>query len=125
MNSDIDKLSSRELQAAIEQELGVRAEYRAEYLNAYSTCVDMPYYSDDIGDAWELDDPDDERGYDWTFRECRDYNRHQNYVLANACDGRQDFYGQCDYNGKAEKPRAYAVARCRCWLKARQAKKGE
>lgn len=143
--NEIDQLTGRELDAAVAVELGwkwllcndesrvvfalyppdmiarfpvliLRPEAKdvLEDFRAESWDMGIPYYSTNLADAWELD------GEGWEFdemewRDTLDVMLFYNQRKGNHIEARVKFY---DFPTKAA---AYATARCRCWLKARQA----
>ena len=144
----IDELKGRELDAAIEIELGARwlenperktyTLYEADMLARYpglqkrrstkwaepnqrmpSWDISLPHYSTDIAAAWELDG----EGWEWETYEDRFglviRVQHYNYAMYQDFFQRQSaFVKWSDFPTKSA---AYAIARCRAWLKARAA----
>jgi len=76
----------------------------------------VPHYSVDISAAWELDG----EGWRWEFEEH--YKIVESPLVWARCFMPEDVYtGEARFSDFPTKASAYAVARCRAWLKAKTA----
>jgi len=118
--SNIDKLEGRELDAAVaialDNEDARQHIYRMDD-GTYCPDVNVPRYHADIAAAWELDG----EGWRWRFVEHDDGKRLQVFLHHPVIDM---VYTVVAWEDFLTTPDAYAVARCRAWLKAQSIKEG-
>ena len=112
-NIDIDNLSKEELKAAIANVLGYTvSEYPTGgnwFFDPDGNLIDIPDWPTDIAAAWELD------GDGWLWRTIETpYGVEVFNQFASAYVLFADF---------PTKSAAYAIARCRTWLKAKYAER--
>lgn len=137
--NEIDKLEGRELDAAIAIELGWHNEkldtgdgkkidclvfetpddpycwrktFCPDWLK-YGIEGDLPHYSTDIAAAWELD------GEGWRWQTAEFFDSLAMWVYVPQAE--DAFVTRINFADFPTKAAAYAVAHCRCWLKAQQA----
>ena len=106
----IDELEGAELARAV-----------AKLKRVVPADVEQDHYRPDrdIAQAWELDG----EGWRWVFEEAHEPGHAKDCIITKVWKpGRSAYFrAKCYFNGLTEKPGAYATARCRAYIKAKEA----
>jgi len=103
----------------IQRERELDIQIRIELMKSGAPCDHRRSFAGDIATAWELDGA----GWKWYFEESSTLRGELLRVWCRPDHRREpDMVGVifADFNSKAA---AYAYARCRCWLQAKQAER--